>query len=173
VTQSIVPPPNYRAPGSVATLTAPVVGGGIAENTLMSYVVPLNSAAVGTMFEVSIMGRLTAPATATTLIYRLKMGAVTLATLTTTPGNTTAGLAFSTKAFVVCTVTGVSGRFNGGVISEVQLVAVAQQHIGNVPGANVTNIDTTLNQSLALTYQWSAAPTLYSAELGTINLIRL
>lgn len=174
MTQSIEPPPNYRSTGGVVSLTAPVATGGITENTAMSYVVPANTLAVGTSYSLELFGRLTASATTATITWRLKIGTVILAApAAVVIGATTVGLTYSISSMVVCTVTGTAGRFNGSTTAHHDAAAVANIHRGASPGANVTNIDTTLPQTLALTYQWSAAPPLMSVENGAISLVRL
>lgn len=174
MTQSIEPPPNYRSSGAVVSLTAPVATGGITEVTAMSYVIPANTLSVGTMFKVDLTGRLTAASTAANIIWRVKMGTVVLAaTAGVVIGAVTAGLTFSTDFMAVCVTSGAAGRFNGSVFAEHEAAAIANIHRGAAPGANVTNIDTTIPQTLSVVYQWSVAPTLMSVENGIIDLARL
>lgn len=177
MSQSLVPAPGYRTPGGVSALTAQVASTIVATpQVIIAYVIPANTAAVGTTYRVNVTGTGDNTAASPTFTFGVRLGGTTIATAVI-PSITAAGTgkAFTVEALLTFRSVGATGTAVAAVaaLNELATAFTGAVNIDSPAAAATVNTTAGLTLDLVFTLGAATAGNLIRAELATVELVRL
>jgi len=135
--------------------TTTTVSNTTSETSVGSMTIPAGSSQQ-TTFMLELWGTFDHTTGTPTLTLRGKIGGTTFATfIATMPASTLTNKPWRAQIKIVCITTGVSGTWRPEMHGSVELTTTTTPFCG-IPSAATTK-DTTANQTLEVTAQWSAA----------------
>lgn len=155
----------------VATQTTEVSATGTTPVTQISYQIPANTLAAGTVYHVRVLGN-GDTGTAPTFNVALKLGATTLITLTWTPGAGLNGRGWEAEFLMTCITPGASGKVRAGGMFRNSTGGTGANTLGVTQpssGSDVT-INTTVQQTLKVDVSLGASGATMRGEQGVIFL---
>jgi len=173
-----IPGPSYRTPGGVNAITSQAAVSAVATVTnAVSYIIPANTLAAGSSYRIAASGTVDNSAASPTFNWVLRLGGVTLATVSV-PSVTTAGTgkAWKAEALLTCRLAGASGKVVGSiqVTNEIATTFTAAVNIDS-PIVNAGTFNTTLAQQIdmAMFMGTAVAANVMRAEVALVELVRL
>lgn len=176
--QQLIPAPGYRTPGGVSSLASQVSVSAVATTTtIINYLVPINTLAVGTTYRLFASGTVDNAAASPTFNWSLRVGGVSIATAQI-PSVTaaTSAKAWTVEGLLTLRVVGASGKIVGSIqlLNEIAATFTAAVNIDSpIVNAGTFNTTTALSLDLVMFMGAAAAGNIMRAETGSIELVRL
>ena len=168
-------PAGGGPPGGVAAISAVTAGLNTPETTILSYTLPANTIAAGTVYRVVAYGTCTSSA-ANVSTAKIRFGSTgtasdtALATFNITSATSGSNVAFSVEFYITfqsTTAAEVTATLhnNGstGIYTALQIIMAP---------ANTTALTTTSNEVLQLSYASAASTTTSTFQIATIELLK-